>query len=681
MRRATFAAIGVGLAVLLVAVALSAGAELGEQLRRLFAHLSPSLWLAVVAGIGALAVVVPFRRSNGVSPPSARRVAEWLHAWLVAIPAGVALPVIVGAVAALRISLNDAASLPGVFADELIYADLAKSFAEDGTLMLRGVVDNGHSILYPIWNSPAYALADDGVSAYQAVQVMNAVTMALAAVPAYFLARRITTHGWSLTVALLSVLIPATAYSALVMTESLFYPVFVATALALTLTLERPTLARQLLTVGLVLVLVAVRTQALALVPAVATAVVVDGVRTSALRARLQAFWPTWAALGAVAVLALVAARIGSEAPTGSYGALLRTYDPLALARWTGRSTAGYLLETGVVVVAALPLALARLLRRGAPTPERSLGATTLGVCAWLLASVAVLSASPYGLDVLHERSLFFMTPLVLACFVYWLANGLPRPLAPTLAIVAVSLAVLLLLPSRLFLSTAFVDSPTNVLWVGLSERIAAVPAEWFVVAAAVVGATVFLRARTAVLPLALFVAVVLFVNANFTWRSTITSDDSKALGWVDDALADGEHATVVHVALDTDQCPNGTDSYQGEAVTWTEFFNKSVNRVYGVLGQVENDGLKTPQATIRPDGMLAGADGPLSPDYAVVDSRVRVVGTELANLDLHEFPGFDTKRAGSLTLWRPEKPLRLVFPGPLLEGRPELLACPRIGT
>jgi hypothetical protein len=183
------------------------------------------------------------------------------------------------------------------------------------------------------------------------------------------------------------------------------------------------------------------------------------------------------------------------------------------------------------------------------------------------------------------------------------------------------------------------------------------------------------------VLPVLCFFTIVLFVNANFTSRSTITRDDSKALGWVDHNLTSGERATVVHVALDSALCPNGLDSYQGEAVTWTEFFNKSVNRVYGVLGEVKDDGLVTPQLTIRPNGELAGADGPISPEYAVVDSRVRIVGTELASLNLHDFPGFDSKRAGSLTLWRPVKPLRLVFPGPLLDGRPELLACPREGT
>jgi hypothetical protein len=115
--------------------------------------------------------------------------------------------------------------------------------------------------------------------------------------------------------------------------------------------------------------------------------------------------------------------------------------------------------------------------------------------------------------------------------------------------------------------------------------------------------------------------------------------------------------------------------------VTWTEFFNKSVNRVYGVLGEVGNDGLTTPQLTLRPNGELWRPDGPISPTYAVIDSRVRVVGTELARLDLHDFPGFDRKRAGSLTLWRPEKPLRLVFPGPLLSGNPQQLACPEFST
>ena len=62
----------------------------------------------------------------------------------------------------------------------------------------------------------------------------------------------------------------------------------------------------------------------------------------------------------------------------------------------------------------------------------------------------------------------------------------------------------------------------------------------------------------------------------------------------------------------------------------------------------------------------------PLRPRYLIVDSRVRIRGTELARLDLTTFPGFASDVPGSLTLWRPDGAVQLVFPGPLLSGEPE---------
>lgn len=677
MQRGSLTAMGVATCVGIVTVSLVVGDELGEWLREEFAKLSPSRLLVVVATIGLAVAVISFARAAGVSWPRATALAHRLRLRLIGIPAGVALPIVVGLAAAVRISLSYASAMPRVFADELIFADLAKSFAEHGSLTLRGVEDNGHSVLYPIAISPAYALANDGVAAFHSVQVFNSVAMALTAIPAYYLARRVLTHGWSLGIALLSVLVPATAYSALVMTESLFYPGFVTAALALTVTLERPTLTRQLLTAGLLLALVGVRTQALALLPAVVTAVVIDGVRSSTLRSRLRAFWPTWAVLAVLAVLALIASQVGPEAPTGAYGSLLRAYNPVEVVKWAVWNVAGYELSVGVAAFAALPLALVGLLRRGASDSERALGATTLSLGVWLLASVAVLSASPYGLEILHERSLFFFTPLLLVCFVYWLSAQLPRPLHLSLAIAAVVVAIVAVLPSRLFMSGATVDAPTNVLWQGLRERLTDVPAEWFVIGAAIVGTAVFLRSRTAVLPILTFAVTLLFINANSVSTSPISHEETKRLAWIDDALPTGKHAAIVHVAVDSTRCPRGTESYQGAAVAWTEFFNKSVDRVYGALGQVGDDGLATPQVTIDRNGTIMNGDRALEPEYAAVDSRVRIVGTELAKLDLHDFPGFDTTKPGSLTLWRPEQPLRLVFPGPLLAGRPEDIACP----
>ena len=41
-------------------------------------------------------------------------------------------------------------------------------------------------------------------------------------------------------------------------------------------------------------------------------------------------------------VLAVVASQVGAEAPTGAYGPLLDTYNPLDVARWAVWNVAGY---------------------------------------------------------------------------------------------------------------------------------------------------------------------------------------------------------------------------------------------------------------------------------------------------------------------------------------------------
>ena len=50
--------------------------------------------------------------------------------------------------------------------------------------------------------------------------------ISLAAVPAYFLARRVVGTWWSLAAAVLAVAIPSMVYTATLMTENAFYPVF-----------------------------------------------------------------------------------------------------------------------------------------------------------------------------------------------------------------------------------------------------------------------------------------------------------------------------------------------------------------------------------------------------------------------------------------------------------------------
>src|SRR5712692_10738780 len=96
--------------------------------------------------------------------------------------------------------------------------------------------------------------------------------MSLTAIPVYFLARRVMTPVLSLLAALLAVAIPSLMYTGTLMTETIFYPLFACVALALVLALERPTSQRQLVLFGLCALAFLTRSQAIVLVPAVATA-------------------------------------------------------------------------------------------------------------------------------------------------------------------------------------------------------------------------------------------------------------------------------------------------------------------------------------------------------------------------------------------------------------------------
>src|SRR2546430_2753064 len=91
-------------------------------------------------------------------------------------------------------------------------------------------------------------------------------------VTASFPPRRVVTPALALLAALLAVAVPSTLYAGTMMTENAFYPIFVCAALALVACLERPTLVRQLVLLAVCALAYATRAQAVALLPALATA-------------------------------------------------------------------------------------------------------------------------------------------------------------------------------------------------------------------------------------------------------------------------------------------------------------------------------------------------------------------------------------------------------------------------
>ncbi len=581
------------------------------------------------------------------------------------LSARIALPLLVAASAALEVARGRAWRLPAVFGDELIYSGLGKSFATGGRFLVRGHVDLGHSILYPVLISPAYALSRDGAAAFAAVKVINAVSMSLTAVPTYFLARRVASQRWSLAVAALSVLVPWMSYTARVMTESAFYPLFVAFALSLVRALEQPSARRQLVAVSALVALGSVRPQAVVLAPAVVTAVVLDGACAGSFRLTIARFWPSWAAFVGLAS-AWVAIRVAVSHPLSAYGALARSYDPVSLFKWALWNLADLELAVGVAAFVAFLLVLTRLLGRSATRGERAVGSVALSCVVWMLASVAVLSASPYGLDRLHERSFFYVTPLLLACLAHWLSRGMPRS-PRSGAIVGVAAFLLpLTLPSRQLLSDQWIDAPATVPWLHLKAFLRVhhiLPGlPLVVVVALAVGAalTLFFAVRApAVLlltALAAFVATTAVTGPSAAYRKASPG----RLAWLDRALPGSGRAMLVFVGS---PCMTHWETDSMDFLfRSTEFFNTKVDRVAVARSSISIGALATDRLRVGAGGILLDGARPVRAAYVALDSRLHVEGTPIASRALRDI-GVGTARdtPGALTLWRTRGSVRIV--------------------
>lgn len=149
---------------------------------------------------------------GGLAEPGARRTILWLTAVFLAA-------------AVCRTVLAECIESPRIFDDELRYVELARSVPK-GRGLLWGELPSGFPCyLYPLLLAPLTAwLPMEG--AYAAMRALNALLMAAAAFPAYWLAREIAGRRRALAAAFLVALLPGAGYSAMILTESLFYPVF-----------------------------------------------------------------------------------------------------------------------------------------------------------------------------------------------------------------------------------------------------------------------------------------------------------------------------------------------------------------------------------------------------------------------------------------------------------------------
>jgi hypothetical protein len=554
--------------------------------------------------------------------------------------------------AVLRFVLAWWLPVPWIFADELLYSELAKSFAATGTFSVREVAGLGYGPLYPILISPAYALFDSVPHAYLVIKAINSLVMSCAAVPSYFLARRLVSRGWAITVASLSVAVPSLVYTGMVMTESLFYPLVLATVLAVVRTLERPTGTRQLAAIGLVTLGILTRPQAVALLPALLTAIVAVSVGDvaadrllpwpSAVFRRLRVYYPTFLALGGGIVAVFAWERAHGRSLFASFGAAQgvfhSSFAPAAVTKWLLYHVVELDLYAGVLPFAAFLILATFTFARG-DRSVRVFAVVAVSTAFWLLLTVSAfissLGSSPGAVPHIDDRYTFYLVPLLLIALAAWVTQRLPRPPAWAAAAGLTAGILPVVLPyGTLIRGNAIPDALALLPWATVRGGVLVAPAHILVrvVAITVILGLLFFLLRPPRLPY----IVPLLVLLNF---AAITSGAeirvhgasvaaSRFLGsdrdWIDEAVG-AKAETVVISSGEADRL----------VIAESEFFNRSLGRVYYLK---EPTGLGLPEEHVRVarSGQLYadGTQRPVRAPYVLLDRSIVPRGGRLVAVD-----------------------------------------------
>ena len=572
--------------------------------------------------------------------------------WLLGtVPTWLLLASLYGISVAVQLALGLRVPSPWIMVDELVYSDMARSFASTGHFLIRGV-HGSYGPIYPLLLSPAYALTGPVSHAYQWARVIDAFAMSSAVFPAYLLARRVVRRPAALAAAALAVTIPSLAYVGTLMTENVFYPVFLWLAFALVCMLERPTLRRQLVVLALCVIAFETRAQAVALFAAVLTAPLALAWIERGRPRSLKAFAPLYGIVAAAAVVVAIVEVARGLSPSHILGNYSKAsnggYHVWPVLHWLVLHVAELDLSMWILPFAALIVLVANA--RHLDRRLRVFAAVGASLSVWLVLEVAAF-ASQYSHRI-EERNLFYLMPLYVIALLAWIERGQPRP--PRAAIVAAGLAAAL--PGTIpFLSLLNITAQSDTIglqpwwyvgdaWAGRSS----VALVAVLLSLALGAAFLWLRPRYAPL-LAVVVALGFLVSwlPVELWTHSFTRLGSSAYNqgvgpempksWIDAAAGRDAHVGVLW---------NGGNVL---AVWENEFWNRSVDRVYDLHSPLPGD-MPSVHVSVDPaTGILRDAKGrPIDDSYVLSTTSVELVGTKVAS-----------DPAKQLVLYRVAKPAR----------------------
>lgn len=544
---------------------------------------------------------------------------ETARSWLI-----VTLGVLV--TAGFRAWLVSRVSTPWIFSDELVHSELAKSIADGSPFRVRGQHLNV-TYAYPLVLAPAWLVHSMPVT-YALAKAIDVVLVSASALPVYLLGRRFLSPASAAVAAVLTLFLPELALSNALMQENLAFPAYLTAIWGLTLALESPSPGRLAFLIGAVAVAASTRFELLLLVLIVPTAVVLAG----AARRLARVLVPFAGAGVALLVLALAEPHRLDRALV-VFPQTNARYSPTRAFRWLVTSVGDLALVTGVIPLVALVAMTA--LRTKTPR-ERAFLAVTWASLAWFMVLGALAGSwEPLGVK---ERYFFYVQPMLLLAFLWWVERALPRGVRAALATGTILVIVVWALPLHGVVAAPSVTGNAFGLEVfarigreiGFGQGLRAV-----LLGVVVVGsAAALLTGRRAKLALPSALAAFLVVSSAFAYRSADRQAKAVARAsalpvsrsWIDDRGRD-QQVVLVNTGAFMPETIAG-DLFQIWLPWWgTEFWNRSASAVDD-LGALEPAPLRQQWGALDwSTGKIVGVEH--APRVAI-DPRFEVAGRRL---------------------------------------------------
>jgi hypothetical protein len=334
-------------------------------------------------------------------------------------------------------------STPWLFGDELELSQLSRAIAATGHAARRGE-PHSFDTLWTYVMAPAW-LIHNVHNAYSAVKYLAVLVMMLTAFPAYALARMVVGRNAALFVAAASCVIPAMAYSSMIVEEPLAYPYSTLCLFLIARTLLRP--ARWWIVGTIVAVAVAplVRGELVVMWSVLVLALLFLAWRTER-AARWRASWSTRDWVGFVVLMLGVALAVSAVLGKGSLEWLISTDHYKRRIFDLGLNAAGAVtIGIGVFPMVA---GLASLWPGRGETPTRALTVYRSVLLASLI-SFGVYTAvkstwvsTTFG-TYTYERNLMYVAPLLFVGTAVWFER---RNFNPVAVLVSAAFVLYLLL-------------------------------------------------------------------------------------------------------------------------------------------------------------------------------------------------------------------------------------------